>query len=78
MRIVINKMMPCPGDTVNLHGGDHEPAAGEQHRLAQLACGCGTACGVHVHAHGRVRNAAVADDQQKGFWGAPGCSCWAF
>jgi predicted amidohydrolase YtcJ len=64
---------------VNRYGGYHKPAAGsEQHRLAQLACGCGTACGVHAHAHGRAHSAAVADDQQKGFWGALGCSCWAF
>jgi hypothetical protein len=67
---------------VNRYGGYHKPAAGherhEQHRLAQMACGCGTACGVHTHAHGRAHVAAVADDQQKGFWGALGCSCWAF
>jgi hypothetical protein len=65
---------------VNHYGGYYKPAsmAQAQHAFAQAACGCGTNCGVHGHAHGRAHNAAVSDDQQQGFWGALGCSCWAF
>ena len=46
--------------------------------LARLAaaCGCGTACGVHGHAHAWARPAAPVRDEG-GFWGALGCLCWA-
>lgn len=39
-------------------------------------CGCASACGVHGHAHAWTASAPVSD--QKSFWGALGCSCWAF
>ncbi|MGG5817593.1 amidohydrolase [Falsiroseomonas sp. HW251] len=38
-------------------------------------CGCGTACGVHGHAHAWARGAPVRE--QGAFWGALGCACWA-
>jgi len=38
------------------------------------ACGCGTACGVHGHAHAWGFSAPTDD---RSFWGALGCSCWA-
>lgn len=41
-----------------------------------LGCGCGTACGVHAHAHVWDRAAPAGD--ARSFWGALGCSCWAF
>lgn len=41
------------------------------------ACACATACGVHGHAHAWARLEAPVRDQA-GFWGAFGCSCWAF
>ncbi|MFP4833394.1 amidohydrolase family protein, partial [Paraburkholderia sp. BR10879] len=39
---------------------------------------CVILCGIHQHAHGRAwsSNAPVSD--QNGFWGALGCSCFAF
>src|SRR5262249_32544626 len=40
------------------------------------ACGCGSACGVHGHAHAWTVPAPVSD--AGAFWGALGCSCWAF
>ena len=52
-------------------------AAQTAHVMAAAACACATSCNVHGHAHGRADNAAIADDQQSGFWGALGCSCWA-
>jgi predicted amidohydrolase YtcJ len=43
---------------------------------ARVACGCAKACGVHGHAHSWAASPPVSD--QAGFWGALGCSCWAF
>ena len=45
---------------------------------AAAACACASACGVHGHAHAYERQAPVADEERGGFWGALGCSCWAF
>ena len=41
-----------------------------------LACGCGSACGVHGHQHARAWQGAPAADAGS-FWGVFGCSCWA-
>lgn len=64
---------------VNHFGGYFKPAASTAslHAFAQTACGCGTSCLVHGHAHGRAYQNAVAPSEQSGFWGALGCSCWA-
>jgi len=43
---------------------------------ARVACGCAKACGVHGHAHAWAARPPVSDEA--GFWGALGCSCWAF
>jgi len=63
---------------VNHFGGYFKSVAGAvaQHLFAQTACGCGNSCGVHGHAHGRAFQDAVNDGDQRGFWGALGCSCW--
>lgn len=45
-------------------------------RVAQ-ACGCGTSCAVHGHAHAWTRDVPVRDADRQGFWGALGCGCWA-
>ncbi|MDB5987029.1 MAG: amidohydrolase, partial [Nevskia sp.] len=42
------------------------------------ACACSTACGVHGHAHAYAHEAPVGDAERGQFWGALGCSCWAF
>jgi hypothetical protein len=39
---------------------------------------CDSACGVHAHDHARAWAAATPAGNDKGFWGALGCSCWAF
>ena len=64
---------------VNHFGGYFKPVASApaMHRLAQATCGCGTSCSVHGHAHGRAYQDAVDADEQRGFWGMLGCSCWA-
>jgi predicted amidohydrolase YtcJ len=45
---------------------------------AALSCGCANACGLHGHQHALswAGRAPVADSRS--FWGALGCSCWAF
>ena len=44
---------------------------------ADGAC-CTTACGVHGHAHLFARTSDVPASDPRGFWGALGCSCFAF
>jgi hypothetical protein len=52
-------------------------AAEAVERTAVTTCGCGTACGVHGHAHARAWGAAAPVSDLKTFWGALGCACWA-
>ncbi len=42
------------------------------------ACGCASACRVHGHEHGRAWAGTAHVDDLKSFWGALGCSCFAF
>jgi hypothetical protein len=44
--------------------------------FAQALCDCTSTCGVHGHAHRHAWFDEV--DDQRSFWGALGCSCWAF
>lgn len=39
---------------------------------------CDAACGVHGHEHARAWSASTPAGNDRGFWGALGCSCWAF
>ncbi len=63
---------------VRTFGGYSKRADADQNRKYAFAaaCGCSNACGVHGHAHAWAATAAPTDD--KAFWGALGCSCWAF
>jgi predicted amidohydrolase YtcJ len=63
---------------VRTYGGYHKRASATdrgQYAFA-AACGCGNSCGVHGHAHAWALPASPSDD--RAFWGALGCSCWAF
>jgi predicted amidohydrolase YtcJ len=64
---------------VRRFGGYQARARGDAARQNAFtaACGCDRACNVHGHAHAGAwaSNVPVADT---GFWGALGCSCWAF
>jgi hypothetical protein len=53
--------------------GHYRPAA-----TARLPHQCAGSCGVHGHAHDRARRSSVPAAQPQGFWGALGCSCFAF
>lgn len=39
---------------------------------------CIGACAVHQHQHDRARRSSVSVSDHQGFWGAFGCSCFAF
>ena len=39
---------------------------------------CSGPCGVHAHGHERARMSSVPVSDFQGFWGAFGCSCFAF
>jgi predicted amidohydrolase YtcJ len=55
-------------------------AKGAKTATSALPHQCQGACGVHAHAHDRARKSAVpvAAADAGGFWGAFGCSCFAF
>jgi predicted amidohydrolase YtcJ len=52
--------------------------SGAVHRHALADCGCTNACGIHGHAHAVAWDARVPVSDSRAFWGALGCSCWAF
>ncbi|ONG50534.1 amidohydrolase [Pseudoroseomonas deserti] len=62
---------------VNHFGGYQQRAAqkGATQFLAQSRC-CDSACNVHGHGHAQAWASSVPADNA--FWGALGCSCWAF
>jgi Amidohydrolase family len=65
---------------VGAFGGYQKRAQREQaseHAFA-AACGCGSVCNVHGHAHVNSWAADVPVSDRNAFWGAIGCSCWAF
>jgi len=45
---------------------------------AALPHQCGGPCDVHAHSHDRARKSTVPVSDFGGFWGAFGCSCFAF
>jgi predicted amidohydrolase YtcJ len=47
------------------------------HQYAQTICGYGISCSMHGHAHAYAFQEAVDVADQRNFWGALGCSCWA-
>jgi predicted amidohydrolase YtcJ len=52
---------------------------GGMHRQQfEEACDCASACGIHGHGHARAWAGTAPVDDFKSFWGALGCSCFAF
>jgi predicted amidohydrolase YtcJ len=49
-----------------------------QKQTASMPHQCQGACGVHAHAHDVARKSTVPASNYSGFWGALGCSCFAF
>ncbi|RED06610.1 amidohydrolase [Ectopseudomonas oleovorans] len=54
--------------------GHWRPAAPQAASLHQ----CIGSCAVHQHQHDRARRSSVPVSDHQGFWGAFGCSCFAF
>jgi predicted amidohydrolase YtcJ len=52
--------------------------ASGSHRTMAPICSCASSCGVHGHAHTNAWKAATPAADEGTFWGALGCSCWAF
>ena len=52
-------------------------ASGKPLQQAASLCGCGTLCNIHGHAHARAWGSNVPVSDEKSFWGALGCACWA-
>jgi len=64
---------------VRTYGGYQARRQGTQSAAAlSVACGCAHRCGVHGHAHAAAWAAEVPVADRRQFWGALGCSCWAF
>jgi len=64
---------------VRAYGGYQPRRPGGQSAMAPVAtCGCANRCGVHGHAHAAAWGTQIPVADQRGFWGALGCSCWAF
>jgi predicted amidohydrolase YtcJ len=61
---------------VNTVGGHYRQAA--PRTSPALPHQCKGACGVHAHAHDLARRSKVPVSSHGGFWGALGCSCFAF
>jgi len=58
--------------------GGYQPrkvALGASPRYAAL-CDCTASCGLHGHDHAAIARAELPTADEKGFWGALGCSCW--
>jgi predicted amidohydrolase YtcJ len=71
--------MPDWSPVRNYGGYQKRADNGKEEKLAFAAsCGCSSACGIHGHAHARAWAANLPVSDEKGFWGALGCSCWAF
>jgi len=65
---------------VRTFGGYQKRASadGDRKYAFAAACGCASACGVHGHRHAAALAASAPAADEGAFWGALGCSCWAF
>ena len=47
-------------------------------QAASAACACSSQCGMHGHKHAWLLDVPVRETSKNAFWGALGCSCFAF
>lgn len=52
-------------------------STGEEAKIVRLHC-CAGSCNVHGHDHNAARLSSIPLDNHTAFWGALGCSCFAF
>jgi predicted amidohydrolase YtcJ len=70
---------PMPDWSPVRHFGGYQHGSRANHKSAASApCACTSGCGVHDHAHARAWASTIPVDDHRSFWGALGCSCWAF
>ena len=64
---------------VRTFGGYQQRAEASKAAKYQFAtlCGCANSCNVHGHAHAGAWGASVPVSDERSFWGALGCACWA-
>ena len=63
---------------VRQFGGYQHAPVNASPRSIVGACGCHGACGVHGHDHASAWTSSLPISDHRSFWGALGCSCWAF
>ncbi|HEV2898437.1 MAG TPA: amidohydrolase [Pseudaminobacter sp.] len=63
---------------VRSFGGYQKRADAGAAKYGFVGCGCSSACNVHGHNHARALGAQAPARDEGAFWGALGCSCWAF
>ena len=62
---------------VRSFGGYHQRAE-HAHAFTAVDGAAAGGCGIHGHAHAHAWTAELPVSDEKAFWGALGCSCWAF
>jgi predicted amidohydrolase YtcJ len=61
---------------VRTFGGYHKEPSAQTRQLAST-CGCDHGCAVHGHDHAQAWGGGVPTSDDRTYWGALGCSCWA-
>jgi len=79
-RVLAPPMPPAMPDwsPVNTFGGYHLPTLEPYTASRFSAFECGASCNVHGHSHVPARQSNVPVSDLRAFWGALGCSCFAF
>ena len=67
-----------PVKTVPGHYRPVAKSAAAQQKQSVMPHQCAGACNVHAHSHDVARRSSVPASNFSGFWGALGCSCFAF
>jgi predicted amidohydrolase YtcJ len=65
---------------VGAYGGHWRKAGNSNAPAGSMSCGCSSGCGLHGHQHQAawLADLPVNDKDKNAFWGALGCSCFAF
>jgi predicted amidohydrolase YtcJ len=62
---------------VTRFGGYYQAERHIDQNINAMTCACGSACGIHGHAHAKAYTSRVPAADLRSFWGVLGCSCWA-
>lgn len=71
-------VLPEWSPVVNVPGHYRSAPPATRAGLTQQIHQCSGPCGVHQHSHNVARHATVPVSDDNAFWGALGCSCFAF